>query len=129
MPELALGGEDGDVIGGSPKAAAQRSCFRYVTQTCAGGVGLDGAEVAGFHSGPPEGILDREAGLGSLGLRRHDVMAVTAAAAGQLPAQGSTVWGVLITHHGHHSGSLRQHKSIPVFAVGAGGLFRGIVAG
>ena len=40
MAELALGGKDGDVIGGSAQAAAQRPCFGKVSQAGAGGVGL-----------------------------------------------------------------------------------------
>ena len=52
MAELALGGKDGDVIGGSAQAAAQRPCFGKVSQAGAGGVGLNGTEIARVHPRP-----------------------------------------------------------------------------
>ena len=43
MPELPLGCEDWDVIGGRAQAAPQRPCFGEVAQAGTGGMGLDGA--------------------------------------------------------------------------------------
>ena len=129
MPELALWGEDGNVIGGCSKAAAQRSSFGKVTQAGAGGMGLHSTEIAWLHPRPAQGILDRQAGLGALGLWSNDVMAVAAAAAGQLPTQGRATGSVFFPHHGQHPSPLGEHESVTILAVRPGGLFRGIVAG
>ena len=66
---------------------SERACFSEVTQNGAGGVGLNGAQIPRFNSGTIESIFNGSTRLDPMGFWCHDVMAVAAAAAGELPAK------------------------------------------
>ena len=67
---------------------------------------LHSAEVTGFNPGTMKSIFDSSTRLGAMGIRSNNVMAVAAAAASVLPAQGSIAGCVLLSHHRHYSGAL-----------------------
>ena len=93
-------------------------------------MGLNERQIARLQPRPSQGIADRLAGLQSLGFRGHDVVAVTAAAAGLQPSLGrrpspGQVAGPL--QH-QHPCPFREHKAIPIPGIGPGGLLRRVVA-
>ena len=88
MTELTLGCTDGEMVSLSAQTSTKRPSFGKISKVGAGGVGLHGTEISWRDACTAQGIVDCKAGLLTLGLRGHDVVGITAAAAGQQPALG-----------------------------------------